>query len=51
MANRVIFLTKYFPKILKIPKKYTRHLSTIDLLSLWNKLPPGSLHWETNKHS
>lgn len=38
MAN--ILLTKYFQKV---HKKYIRHWSTIDLLSVWSKLPSWQL--------
>lgn len=38
MTNGETFLTRNLQKILKIHKKYIRHLSTIDLLSVWNKL-------------
>ena len=42
MTNGEILLTKNLQKFLQIHRKYIRHLSTIEVLSVWNKL----INWQ-----
>lgn len=42
MTNGEMLLTKNLQKFLQIHRKHIRHLSTIDVLSVWNKL----INWQ-----